>query len=202
MEKTFETFVEVEVRTFLSKFLAKDDLDIGVKAFMLTRSSDDEFIEKAYNEWQKYLDNESKSLKPSIELLMSHDPTRCGTSLYKKLRTWLQKYSKNTVTASGHYPDTNQVALCVSFDKRIPFKKQTQILDFIPLIKPIQDGEYKRISICEKTLSEFGSYDIRLYSDNDVKIIEKTYGIESTVQEFTNVLDALQYVWENLYYNN
>ena len=118
---------------------------------------------------------------------------------HQKLTHWIvENYFKRGVSASGYYPETDQLALRITLDQHLPLDGQLGILDFIPFIKPHSKGEnrdYKKVGIFEESLSEFGSWAL-LLSDTETILVHN----RQEKQRFSNIREALQYIYKHLPY--
>lgn len=97
---------------------------------------------------------------------------------------------KNTIEVA-----IKKFGLAISIPEKAP-----QI--YLPYIKPMkyEDKFTKGVSIFEKTLSEFGSYSLFVFDDNDVKLIKTTYGSDDILKEFDNLFSAISYIQKHHYY--
>ncbi len=121
-----------------------------------------------------------------------------GTEAYRTLGVELLKLS---LSNSGYFHQTNQ--RCISFglykkDDDYTIKVEAGIRTIFPYLLPLPDG-YVHIDFMEKSLSEYGSYDLYLKQDLTGYINKRTYGSDSKVFE-GDLTVLLAYIQQNLYY--
>ncbi len=81
------------------------------------------------------------------------------------------------------------------FDQNKEFAEQLAVLNFIPYIKPLDDG-FKYLDIFENTCSETGRLSIR-FKDDLFEVVKTNYGHPQVQKDFTNMMDCLKYVYDN-----
>lgn len=100
----------------------------------------------------------------------------------------------------GYYPDTNQFALRVVLYRDDPVEKLEKLAKdielFLPHIKPLGNN-MKVIDIFEHTLSYSCSYSLQITSDDKRFFVCAGHYRR---QQFASLLDALQYIRKNHYY--
>lgn len=69
-----------------------------------------------------------------------------------------------------------------------------RILAYYPEWNPIE------IHVFEHTCSEFGIHTLRFNRDTKFELIKNSYGRETTLKEFSNLHDTLEYIAKNHYY--
>ena len=132
-----------------------------------------------------------QSSEPDWEFLLKNDN---GTVAYKELERQLEKFGLET---GSYYPETNQMVVQISLKSNdVDGLKLAHdgLNEVIPHIIP--SFGYKFIDIIDYTLSEHGSYSLRVYED-DVKSFKLTvtrWHRESVVYESDNLMDVLAYI--------
>ena len=132
-----------------------------------------------------------QSSEPDWEFLLKNDN---GTVAYKELERQLEKFGLET---GSYYPETNQMVVQISLKSNdVDGLKLAHdgLNEVIPHIIP--SFGYKFIDIIDYTLSEHGSYSLRVY-ENDVKPFKLTvtrWHRESVVYESDNLMDVLVYI--------
>lgn len=132
-----------------------------------------------------------QSIKPDWEFLLKNDN---GTVAYNELKRQLEKFGLET---GSYNPETNQMVVQISLNSN-DFDGLHLVHDglneVIPHINTVFG--YKFIDIIDYTLSEYGSYSLRVYED-DVKSFKLTvtrWHRESVVYESDNLMDVLAYI--------
>ena len=132
-----------------------------------------------------------QSIKPDWEFLLKNDN---GTVAYNELKRQLEKFGLET---GSYNPETNQMVVQISLksnDSDGLHLAHDGLNEVIPHIIPTFG--YKYINIIDYTLSEHGSYSLRVYED-DVKSFKLTvtrWHRESVVYESDNLMDVLTYI--------
>lgn len=160
-------------------------------------------IERLYQTTQDYKRKLMETIdEMSMETMTPEQLLRCmpeTTVRYEACNKYLESIG---LASSGYYPDTNQRAVRIGLyrdddeDFDVQYKGLKSIL---PIIKPIKQ-DFKRINISESSLSEFGIYSLRIYSDDDYKLNLTRYGSPETVAEFKTLREAMKYIQKNHYY--
>lgn len=117
-----------------------------------------------------------------------------GAVAYNELKRQLEKFGLET----GSYdPETNQMVVQISLNSNDHEGLKLVYAGLIGLIPHINAAfGYKFIDIIDYTLSEHGSYSLRVY-ENDVKSFKLTvtrWHRESVVYESDNLMDVLAYI--------
>ena len=132
-----------------------------------------------------------QSIKPDWEFLLKNDN---GTVSYNELKRQLAKFGLET---GSYNPETNQMVVQISLKSNdVDGLKLAHdgLNEVIPHINAAFG--YKFIKIIDHTLSEHGSYSLRVYED-DVKSFKLTvtrWHRESVVYESDNLMDVLTYI--------
>ena len=132
-----------------------------------------------------------QSIKPDWEFLLKNDNS---TVAYKELKQQLAKFGLET---GSYNPETNQMVVQISLksnDSDGLHLVHDGLNEVIPHIIP--SFGYKFIKIIDYTLSEHGSYNLRVYED-DAKSFKLTVARrhrESVVYESDNLMDVLAYI--------
>ena len=132
-----------------------------------------------------------QSIEPDWEFLLKNNN---GTVAYKELERQLAKFGMDT----GCYnSETDQMVVQISLksnDYEGLKLVHAGLVELIPHIIPTFG--YKYINVIDYTLSEHGSYSLRVYED-DVKSFKLTvtrWHRESVVYESDNLMDVLAYI--------
>lgn len=132
-----------------------------------------------------------QSIKPDWEFLLKNDN---GTVAYNELKRQLEKFGLET---GSYNPETNQMVVQISLksnDSDGLHLAHDGLNEVIPHIIP--SFGYKFIDIIDYTLSEHGSYNLRVYED-DAKSFKLTVTLwhrELVVYESDNLMDVLTYI--------
>lgn len=119
-----------------------------------------------------------------------------STDHYQAREGWIRDRFDGVISISGYFPDTNQHALRVALVSDTDCSQVAKWLgEFIPYMKPLGDYE-KKISVFESTLSRWGTYDL-ICQGSQWKLMKTTYGREEILQEFDNLIEALEYIKTN-----
>ena len=133
-----------------------------------------------------------QSSEPDWEFLLKNDN---GTVAYNELKRQLEKFGLET---GSYNPETNQMVVQISlkFNDVDGLKLAHDGLnEVIPHIIP--SFGYKFIDIVDYTLSEYGSYSLRIYARrlrNQFKLMVTRWHRESVVYESDNLMDVLVYI--------
>ena len=132
-----------------------------------------------------------QSIEPDWEFLLKNDN---GTVAYKELKRQLEKFGLET---GSYNPETNQMVVQISLksnDSDGLHLVHDGLSEVIPYIIPIFG--YKFIKIIDYTLSERGSYNLRVYEDDakSFKLTVTRWHRESVVYESDNLMDVLAYI--------
>lgn len=132
-----------------------------------------------------------QSINPDWQFLLKNDN---GTVAYKELKRQLEKFGLET---GSYNPETNQMVVQISLKSNDHEGLKLVYAGLIGLIPHINAAfGYKFIDIIDYTLSEHGSYSLRVY-ENDVKSFKLTvtrWHRESVVYESDNLMDVLAYI--------
>ena len=132
-----------------------------------------------------------QSSEPDWEFLLKNDN---GTVAYKELERQLEKFGLET---GSYNPETNQMVVQIALNSNDYERLKLVHAGLIGLIPHINSAfGYKFIDIIDYTLSEHGSYSLRVY-ENDVKPFKLTvtrWHRESVVYESDNLMDVLVYI--------
>ena len=140
-----------------------------------------------------------QSNEPDWEFLLKNDN---GTVAYNELKRQLEKFGLET---GSYNPETNQMVVQISLksnDSDGLHLAHDGLNEVIPHIIP--SFGYKSIDIVDYTLSEHGSYSLRVYED-DVKSFKLTvtrWHRESVVYESDNLMDVLAYIQKHHYHDD
>ena len=132
-----------------------------------------------------------QSIEPDWEFLLKNDN---GTVAYKELKQQLAKFGMDT----GCYnPETHQMVVQIALNSN-DFDGLKLVHDGLNEVIPHINAAfgYKFINIIDYTLSEHGSYSLRVYED-DVKSFKLTvtrWHRESVVYKSDNLMDVLAYI--------
>ena len=132
-----------------------------------------------------------QSIEPDWEFLLKNNN---GTVSYNELKRQLAKFGLET---GSYNPETNQMVVQISLksnDSDGLHLAHDGLNEVIPHINAAFG--YKFIKIIDHTLSEHGSYSLRVYED-DVKSFKLTvtrWHRESVVYESDNLMDVLTYI--------
>ena len=132
-----------------------------------------------------------QSSEPDWEFLLKNDN---GAVAYNELKRQLEKFGLET---GSYNPETNQMVVQISLKSNdVDGLKLAHdgLNEVIPHINAAFG--YKFIKIIDHTLSEHGSYSLRVYED-DVKSFKLTvtrWHRESVVYESDNLMDVLAYI--------
>ena len=132
-----------------------------------------------------------QSIEPDWEFLLKNNN---GTVAYNELKRQLAKFGLET---GSYNPETNQMVVQISLksnDSDGLHLAHDGLNGVIPHINAAFG--YKFIDIIDYTLSEHGSYSLRVYED-DVKSFKLTitrWHRESVVYESDNLMDVLAYI--------
>lgn len=127
-----------------------------------------------------------------IEFFLTHPYDLPYDTLYK-IRD--QFFHSIGLYRSGTNSETGQSVIQVSFSPNKP-AKNAKVLESLrkclPYIKPCAGG-YKYVDLIENSLSEHGSYNLHIYSENDVKLSFTRYGRES-ITDLGTLDQAAEYI--------
>jgi len=156
-------------------------------------------IEKLRDQLTEIELKELKTEQEKIEyfLIAGDDLGEAGPVRYKAREEFWHNFGLHR---AGSFRETNQVALSVklTYGSEKSLAQQLKALDkVLPYIKPQNDG-MKKLPIFEHTLSEFGSYWLRVSEDRKQYIIESRYRDE---KEFKSLADALKYIQKYHWYD-
>ena len=132
-----------------------------------------------------------QSSEPDWEFLLKNDN---GAVAYNELKRQLEKFGLET----GSYdPETNQMVVQISLKSNdVDGLKLAHdgLNEVIPHIIPCFG--YKFITVIDHTLSEYGSYSLRIYEEqhNQFKLMVTRWHRESVVYESDNLMDVLVYI--------
>lgn len=109
---------------------------------------------------------------------------------------------------SGYLPETYQSAIQLSCYKNEPLEDHlADVRLWLPHCKPFtykdKKGESRpgvHVGIFERTLSEHGVYDLRVWSETDMDLGKTTYGRYQVLQHFTSLEEAVAYIQKHHYY--
>ena len=132
-----------------------------------------------------------QSNEPDWQFLLKNDN---GTVAYKELKQQLEKFGLET---GSYNPETNQMVVQISLksnDSDGLHLAHDGLNEVIPHINAVFG--YKYINIIDYTLSEHGSYSLRVYEDNvkSFKLTVDRWHRESVVYESDNLMDVLAYI--------
>ena len=132
-----------------------------------------------------------QSGEPDWRFLLKNDN---GTVAYKELKRQLEKFGLET---GSYNPETNQMVVQISLksnDSDGLHLVHDGLNEVIPHIIP--SFGYKFIKIIDYTLSEHGSYNLRVYEDDakSFKLTVTRRHRESVVYESDNLMDVLVYI--------
>lgn len=132
-----------------------------------------------------------QSIEPDWEFLLKNNN---GTVSYNELKRQLAKFGMGT---GSYNPETDQMVVQISLksnDSNGLHLAHDGLNEVIPHIIP--KFEYKFIDIFEHTLSEDGSYSLRIYEKehNQFKLMITRWHCESVVYESDNLMDVLAYI--------
>ena len=137
-----------------------------------------------------------QSNEPDWEFLLKNNN---GTVAYNELKRQLAKFGLET---GSYNPETNQMVVQISLKSNDHEGLKLVYAGLIGLIPHIiSTFGYKFINIIDYTLSEHGSYSLRVYED-DVKSFKLTvtrWHHESVVYESDNLMDVLAYIQKHHY---
>lgn len=131
-----------------------------------------------------------QSIEPDWEFLLKNDN---GTVAYNELKQQLKKFGLET---GSYNHETNQMVVQISLksnDSDGLHLVHDGLSEVIPHIIP--NFGYKFIKIIDHTLSEHGSYSLRIYEEhNQFKLMITRWHRESVVYESDNLMDVLTYI--------
>lgn len=132
-----------------------------------------------------------QSIKPDWQFLLKNDN---GTVAYKELERQLKKFGLET---GSYNPETNQMVVQISLKSNdVDGLKLAHdgLNEVIPHIIP--SFGYKFIKIIDHTLSEDGSYSLRIYEKehNQFKLMITRWHREAVVCKSDNLMDVLAYI--------
>jgi len=116
-------------------------------------------------------------------------------------RTWSSALSNTfKFIGSGSYIlETGQSALRVSLNKNSSVEEAVKELEmWLPHYRKTEDDS-QHIGILEHTLSEYGVYFIKIFSDK-LRLMKTTYGTTRELESFDDLKSILNYVREHHYY--
>ena len=178
--------LEQQLAALESERQSIQDLMAGLREKSLVLFDQIEFIKDQIAE-QKI----QQSSEPDWEFLLKNDN---GTVAYNELKRQLEKFGLET---GSYNPETNQMVVQISLksnDSDGLHLAHDGLNEVIPHINAAFG--YKFIKIIDHTLSEHGSYSLRVYED-DVKSFKLTvtrWHRESVVYESDNLMDVLTYI--------
>ena len=178
--------LEQQLATLESERLSIRDLMEGLREKSLALFNRIESIKNKMAE-QKI----QQSINPDWQFLLKNDN---GTVAYNELKRQLEKFGLET---GSYNPETNQMVVQISLksnDSDGLHLAHDGLNEVIPHINAVFG--YKFIDIIDYTLSEHGSYSLRVYED-DVKSFKLTvtrWHRESVVYESDNLMDVLAYI--------
>lgn len=178
--------LEQQLAALESERQSIQDLMAGLREKSLVLFDQIEFIKDQIAE-QKI----QQSSEPDWEFLLKNDN---GTVAYNELKRQLEKFGLET---GSYNPETNQMVVQISLksnDSDGLHLAHDGLNEVIPHINAAFG--YKFIKIIDHTLSEHGSYSLRVYED-DIKSFKLTvtrWHRESVVYESDNLMDVLTYI--------
>lgn len=193
--ETKEEFILASIREFMTPLVAPENLDAAMEGIKIARYHEGftDSMMRGVERHEAHVNAKNRDKQPSIEYLMTREPDGDGMDLHRRTTAWLHEFSRGTVLADGYYPDTKQAALTVCLFRHRPLGEQLQILEFVPLIKPI--GGHKILGVREPSLSRYGIFTIRIDPESGSATLTKTtYGHESAVHSAPDLVKCLEYI--------
>ena len=114
-----------------------------------------------------------------------------------------EQINKIGLSNSCFFQDTQQVQIKVTLTNgNLKQLKQTKkaLEKVLPYIKFTKNG-YKRIGIMERSCSANGIYELFVSKGIQYLINKITYGREEILKRYNTLDEALQYIYDHLYYN-
>ena len=186
--------LEQQLATLESERQSIQNLIEGLREKSLALFDQIEFIKDQIAE-QKL----QQSIKPDWEFLLKNNN---GTVAYNELKRQLAKFGMDT----GYYnSETDQMVVQISLKSNDTDGLKLVhdgLNEVIPHIIP--SFGYKFIDIFEHTLSEDGSYSLRIYEKehNQFKLMVTRWHRESLVYESDNLMDVLAYIQKHHHRND
>ena len=140
-----------------------------------------------------------QSSEPDWEFLLKNDN---GAVAYNELKRQLEKFGLET---GSYNPETNQMVVQIALNSNdVDGLKLAHdgLNEVIPHIIP--SFGYKFITVIDHTLSEYGSYSLRIYEEqhNQFKLMVTRWHRESVVYESDNLMDVLAYIQKHHHRNS
>ena len=142
-----------------------------------------------------------KKLTPKFVMSLPWDAIANGisdetTKIWAEVTEWLNE--QPGMRHYGYNSETNQVAVQICLDQKIPLNKQLGILRFIPHIKTFKKNKKDiiYIGVFEHTLSEYGVYEIQRHGET-WQLIKTTYHHPNICCETTNISELLKYIYKH-----
>lgn len=134
---------------------------------------------------------------------MRHDPDdkKVSYSIFREMTGACYELFNYVSKASGIDPRSNQywVRLAMPKDGNVA-DALIELSYFLPHIKTT-DG-YKHLMLTEHTEANGGTFELREYSEVDIRLVKSTYGRESELRGFGSWGDAFEYVRLNHWYGD
>lgn len=197
MEDLRESFILAAAREFVAERVAPEQLDAAMEGVKIARYEDGftDALLRGVAAFEAHVNDLNRDKQPSIEYLMSRVADADGMDMFRRTNAWLDEYSKGTVLAQGVFSDTGQSALTVCLFRKRPLMEQLQILDFVPLIKPV--GGHKIIGVREPTLSQHGIHEIRISEDGRCTFGRYSGRFARMEKQFDDLMQCLSYVHQH-----
>lgn len=183
---------------------SKKEIELGKKLAVINKERDK--ICKAY--WKEVKSRKNAEFAEYFKVgftpktvlsFPASDVDHVNESWFKKIEDFFNENYKY-VRHQGYSPETNQEYLTVWLYKNTPLEKQMEIKDFIPYIKPLNDG-WKHVGIFEESLSEYDSYSL-LIKEKEFKVVAARgyYKVPKEGIKFDTLEKAMDFIRLNLYY--
>jgi len=137
---------------------------------------------------------------PSWDVLL--EETNC-TITYKKLDQELEKFC---LASSGYNSSTMQRCVSIGLYKNkddVTEKVLEGLKIILPFIKPcpvdVENKEIKCFSISERTLSEYGVYNLLVDKDNNACVMKTTYGHQKLISKWDTLENTLKLIQKEYY---
>jgi hypothetical protein len=142
------------------------------------------------------------------ELIMKEDYLRLTGERYRSFHEYVEykdgKWNTEGIHFSGYNLLTKQVIIFLWLDQNKSIEEQyNKLMLFYPYIKynkiPLKQP-YKLVMVTDSTLSEFGTYELHIYYEDQIELVKYVYHTKNLITTFKGIREAFEYVYKNLPY--